>query len=351
MVEALVLMARRVVKKRLRAIAPTLRRRRPSRLRSIAYSIAGGMGDGIMALPALALIKKRLPAALIDVYVPAEQHAALSLLFQPLRVLPATIGSGRLLRYDALFTNTITAFRVGDELKARISARFCAGFRYPDEPPAARLYDFSLPLAQLVHDIDQNLALLEQALGVAIEDADRRYPPPPPALKPAADGLKIVLVHPGAGRKYSHKKWPFERYIEIIKRLLDKEVPVTVVLGPAEVHLYPFFSKLGGIRICSARGPDQLIAALRESRLFIGNDSGPAHCAAYLGIPTITLFGPTSASRSAPRGDGCVVIENVFPCAPCHFSRAPCRDNQCLKSISVEQLWKAVEQALDRFPA
>jgi ADP-heptose:LPS heptosyltransferase len=316
------------------------------RLRSIAYIVAGGMGDGIMTLPALTFLKKNASGAKIDVFAPPEHHEILSPLLRPFSLRPAMLNSDLFHRYDVVFTNTIAAFRVICEIRARAIGRFAAGFRYPDERPIDRLYDYSLPLTEREHDIDQNLALVAGALGVSIEELDRRYPPAPARTPPDHRTPVPVLVHPGAGRNYSHKKWPFDRYMEIVRRLVEQERMVTVLLGPDEVHLYAFFSKLAGIRICNSHGPDSLLQANKESRLFIGNDSGPAHCASLFGIPAITLFGPTSAARNAPRGSGSTAIESSLPCAPCHFTRPPCRDNQCLKSLSIDSVWARIDERL-----
>jgi ADP-heptose:LPS heptosyltransferase len=344
--KVLALFARRIIKGRIQSLARSLKRRRIIRLRSIAYIIAGGMGDGIMTLPALTFLKKNASGAAIDVFVPPEHHAVLSRLLRPFSLRPAALNDDLFRRYDVVFTNTIAAFRVSCEIRARVIGRFAAGFRYPDERPADRLYDFSLSLAAREHDIDQNLTLVAGALGVPIEELDRQYPPAPKRM-PLDHGAPVtVLVHPGAGSNYSHKKWPFDRYREIVRRLVEKECAVTVLLGPDEVHLYAFFSKMAGVRIRSSHGPDSLFKAISESRLFIGNDSGPGHCASLFGVPAITLFGPTSAARNAPRGNGCTAIESAMPCAPCHFTRSPCRDNQCLKSISVDTVWAHVEERL-----
>ena len=346
MKKLLVLFAQRLIKGRVRSFALLLNRRRIIRLRSIAYIITGGMGDGIMTLPALRFLKKIASGATIDVFVPTEHHAILLPLLRPFSLRPAALKDDLFHRYDVVFSNTIAAFRVTCEIRARIIGRFAAGFRYPDEHPIDRLYDFSLSLAAREHDIDQNLALVAGALGVPIEERDRQYPPAPPRVPLERGASFPVLVHPGAGRDYCHKKWPFDRYVEIVRRLAEKKYAVTVLLGPDDVHLYAFFQKMTGVRICNSHGPGPLLKALGESGLFIGNDSGPAHCASLLGIPAITLFGPTSAARSAPRGSGCTAIESTLPCAPCHFTRSPCRDNQCLKSISVDTVWARIEERL-----
>ncbi|MBN2037789.1 MAG: glycosyltransferase family 9 protein [Chitinispirillaceae bacterium] len=345
--------ARYGAKKALRIAARASRKRRCRAPRSIGYLVAGGMGDGIMTLPALAFLKKNVPGARIDVYVPQNLQQLLRRLMQPFTVLPFSAGAA-LLRaatgraYDLTCSNTIAAFRVAYEVHARLAGRYAAGFRYPEDKPRDRLYDYSLAIEENQHDSDQNLTLAAGALGLPFEEPDRYYPTLDFAGPAPATATQTVVIHPGAGREYRHKQWPSERYQEIIRRLLLKKHAVTVLLGPDDAHLFSLFSAMHGTHICHSIGPDPLFKTLSSCRLFIGNDSGPAHCAALFGIPTIVLFGPTSAARNAPRGSESLAIEGMLPCSPCHFRSAPCGDNQCLKSIQVDQVWNSIEEILKR---
>ena len=47
------------------------------------------------------------------------------------------------------------------------------------------------------------------------------------------------------------------------------------------------------------------------------NDSGPAHLAAALGIPSVTLYGATRPEHNGTVGPGQVHLAAVFPCSPC----------------------------------
>ena len=65
----------------------------------------------------------------------------------------------------------------------------------------------------------------------------------------------------------------------------------------------------GGTRFLVALTAVQLAQALQDSHLFVGNDSGPTHLAAMLGVPTVALFGPTDAGVWAPVGPHVRVLE------------------------------------------
>ncbi len=118
----------------------------------------------------------------------------------------------------------------------------------------------------------------------------------------AADGC--VLIHPGSGGRA--KCWPLEHFIELARRLsANGQVPPCFIVGPAELDTWTK-SELAALAaefavLCQPE-PTQLVELLAAARVLIGNDSGPAHLAALLGTPTVTLFGPTSARVWHPLG-------------------------------------------------
>jgi ADP-heptose:LPS heptosyltransferase len=70
---------------------------------------------------------------------------------------------------------------------------------------------------------------------------------------------------------------------------------------------------------------------LSKASAMITNDSGPMHIAAALGVPTIAMFGPTSARRTGPYGAGHHVLAGQVSCSPC-FSRV-CRHDPALECL------------------
>jgi ADP-heptose:LPS heptosyltransferase len=341
------------VKKTLRFMARSLKRRRfvaPARASPrIAYWIAGGMGDGIMALPALMFLKKHFPHAAIDVYVPVPVAAQLSSLLDPFPVYAYTVKNILAkttygLGYNYSFTNTIAAFRLSIEFITRGVSRYAAGFRYPDENPNNRLYDFTLAISETAHDIDQNLLLVAETIGVPIEESDRSYREK--ICQPKKYGPVNILIHPGTGQGYGYKGWRIEKYRELIVKLLGQKRKVTILLGPSDLQHYPFWAKIHGTILQHSHDVSSLINAVQEADLFIGNDSGPAHCASLFGTPTITLFGPTNPRRCAPFGTNSIVIANTTACAPCHFKKVTCTDYHCMSSITVEQVLDAVDKII-----
>lgn len=80
---------------------------------------------------------------------------------------------------------------------------------------------------------------------------------------------------------------------------------------------------------------------------FVGIDSGPRQLAAAMGIPVITLFGPTPPEFLPPKKDAISLTAKVS-CAPC-YAAGDCREGrQCLDFIGTDEIAKAVERALER---
>ncbi|HZL78609.1 MAG TPA: glycosyltransferase family 9 protein, partial [Candidatus Limnocylindrales bacterium] len=86
------------------------------------------------------------------------------------------------------------------------------------------------------------------------------------------------------------------------------------------------------------------LAALKRARVFISGDTGPLHFAAGLGVPTISLFGPTSPARWAPVGKRHQILTGGV--CGCDGNSAVCTATRpCLAEISPEQVFAALPKA------
>ncbi len=90
----------------------------------------------------------------------------------------------------------------------------------------------------------------------------------------------------------------------------------------------------------------QLIAELRGCDLLLTNDTGTMHLAAFLGVPTVALFGSTEPALTGPRGAHHRVIRHHVACSPCYLRECPL-DLRCMKAISVAEVVAAIRETLD----
>jgi hypothetical protein len=150
-----------------------------------------------------------------------------------------------------------------------------------------------------------------------------------------------VLMFPGAG--HPRKAWPRVKYLELAARLGLAGFTPLFVLGPAEVEQGFCVPEEACVR------PDSL-AALQELILraaaVVGGDTGPPHLAALLGVPTLSLFGPTDPVLWAP--EGARVLVSPEACAPCAALAADigCAHGRCLDELTVEAVWAALAALL-----
>ncbi|MCP5115032.1 MAG: glycosyltransferase family 9 protein [bacterium] len=105
----------------------------------------------------------------------------------------------------------------------------------------------------------------------------------------------FAVIHPFSGS--ARKNWPLDRFREL-GAALERQMPVRWCSGPGEE--LPEATRFDDLY--------DLACWLTGARLFVGNDSGPAHLAAAVGTPVIALFGPTDPEVWAPRGDHVHVV-------------------------------------------
>jgi lipopolysaccharide heptosyltransferase II len=204
-----------------------------------------------------------------------------------------------------------------------------------------------------LHRMDEYLKVVEDS-GVAVE--------PTYELEAAADELKSMgerlakygisvgdyLVVVNAGGNWDLKRWPPERFAQLIGRLI-KEFNVKVVIPGADkdIEMAQTIARLSGADpavLAGSTGLKELMALFKRADCVISNDSGPLHLAASLGTDVIALFGPTRPEITGPRGRGrAVILHKQIGCnkAPCyHLS---CSHNECMHQITVDDVCQALQ--------
>jgi hypothetical protein len=134
-----------------------------------------------------------------------------------------------------------------------------------------------------------------------------------------------VVLHPGSGG--AGKVWPLPRWAELADRLRLAGHDVRCVVGEVELERMDdaWRQRLHARPLATL---DDLCDELLAAKLLIGNDSGPAHLAAQLGIATLALFGPSDARHWSPRGPRACALAPPTP-----------RD---MAWLGVEDVWAAI---------
>ena len=169
------------------------------------------------------------------------------------------------------------------------------------------------------------------------------------------ESKKLVIVNPNASKLISIRKWPLENYAGLVRNLLqDKDVFVAVTGVESEKPDADYIcTRVQDDRVLNLAGKTtltELVDLFNLGRVLITNDSGPAHFASLTDIHIVVFFGPETPKLYKPLSEKCTVMYADFACSPCVSSfnqkSSPCKDNLCLKSIGIEQVYHAVQNIL-----
>jgi len=177
----------------------------------------------------------------------------------------------------------------------------------------------------------------------------------------------VFAVHPGA--QWETKRWPVEKFAEVLKRALHEWRGSAIVLGSRGEH--PQAERLRHLLTEGVTAPSratneadsavinlagqtslkQLAALLTAVDFAVSNDSGPMHLAAGLGIPTLGLFTCTSPGQSGPPGDRHVLVATSVSCAASYHKKCPNRGPAhlaCLQELDVERVWQGLRRLVEK---
>jgi len=168
-----------------------------------------------------------------------------------------------------------------------------------------------------------------------------------------ASGQPYAIVHPTAS--YKTKEWAAEGFARV-GEYLERQARVTPVYscGPGETAVLDAVEKSAGAPLRRLEGMSlaQFAAALAGARLFVGNDSGPAHMAAALARPLVVIFGSSSSPIWGPwprqgSNPAARVVQNPFDCNPCPGDRCyQFARPECILSVTFDQVKDAVEEVI-----
>ncbi len=326
----------------------------------------GGMGDMILLLPVLRHLQAVFPSMTFDIVCERRNRAVLALAGWARRALAYDAHPLRLLwtlrrrRYDLAidaeqyhYFSAVIAWWSGAPIRI--------GFKI--NPARNHLYTHLVNYSLDGPETEQFMRLLTPFVapaGPAVLEGTLSAPYD--ALAPAdekrlerlmlARGLPVA-VDPGSNAPF--KRWPVERFRELIERLLAAGFGVVLVGQPdrATKRVLETLPRSAGGALEMFDGCfslAQTAAILARARLFVGNDSGLAHLAAALGTPTVVIFGPTDERKWGLSDERHAVVRRAIGCAPCCIFgyRKFCRHSACIRDLPLEAVLAACERFLGR---
>lgn len=155
----------------------------------------------------------------------------------------------------------------------------------------------------------------------------------------------------GPGTKMPAKRWPVQRFEEVIAQLIEQEDIWPVVFGgpeEREVGLTLVSNWKRGYVAAGMLGIRPAMFALRRCKLFVGNDTGTMHMAAAVGVPCVAVFSSRDyPGKWEPYGAGHVVFRSQVDCEGCMLQECIHRRMECILSISIAQVKQACQEILN----
>jgi predicted lipopolysaccharide heptosyltransferase III len=159
----------------------------------------------------------------------------------------------------------------------------------------------------------------------------------------SSDANRLVMLQPGA--RYWFKAWPAERFAELAGRLAEQYGCRILIGGDTrERDLAEAIRANARTAVVSLAGRLTLLqyaAVLKRCALFVGNDNGPMHMAAALGVPVVVLFGPSNPAEWGPRGARTEVLYKGLDCRRCFHPTCTRGDQSCMRLITVDEVFAA----------
>lgn len=339
-----------------------------------------GIGNTLLALPFLKMLREKFPQAVIDIL---SLHNGILQLLQvqnELSLNSSFIFSKKMLRNLAIlfklrrrrYHYSVTLFPSNKWQFNLLAFLIGARFRISHEYNWGRVKSLSflqnvrIPAVEGRHDLEQNVNLFkvfsqtsEQVVPefeISLLEEDSIW------ADTFLEGKKLkgrflVGIHPGGGGSWNKswqglaKRWPAENFALLADRLIElKQAAILIFGGPQEKELQEKVRDLSLLKkeifLIQGLSLRQVASLIQKCQLFISNDTGLMHLSAGLNVPTLGIFGPTNYLRTAPLGFRSYYIRSRADCSPClkypfhsSESRIFCKKGfSCLRDIAVEEV-------------
>lgn len=343
-------------------------------MRKILVVQTWGIGDMVMTTPMLRALRSGLPSAHVTVVAGSPAAAAViqgSDLCHEVRIM--SFRNSSILEILSFFTKLrsecFDAALVASRLSPRIAflLRFLATIKVVAGDGAGKRgwgYTHWRPVKPSNHRIVENLEILRLAFpGAGMHE--------PPAVHFHLDecsesevertwilrglnGHRVLGMHPGCGLYEQDKKIPEEWCWKIIRKFLATfpKGKVLLFFGPEDSD-FASEPRDALSRVVKVQNmPLKFVASLMaKTNAFLCGDTGLGHVAAAVGVPVVTVAGPTKIEQTRPWGGGNLIVRTEYslPCMPCYdtplYARCPI-SQKCITTVSVEAAFAAIAQIM-----
>jgi heptosyltransferase-2 len=350
--------------------------------RSVLFIALSGIGDALMASPAIRLLRQRYPQAQIDLLCMFQGVEDLYVRNPDIR---------KVLKWDFLNASPVSSLRFVFGLRGRYDVSVSV---YPQNRWPYNLIGFLIGAPMrlghdydhvnlramnwlntrrvredaLTHNVEENVRLMElldvprptdiPPMHVSLREDDRKADDAWLEANGLGSRSLFVGIHAGSAtfKNQARRRWSVEKYGELCRRLMN-ERGATILLfgGKDELGLNQSVNEAMGGAGHIVQAPFMTTAALMSRcALFVCNDTGLMHLAAGLGLPIVTIFAFTNPHYVYPWKTRYEMVRHDLECSPCfYYSPRPAQckwkedQYRCVTRIEVEEVWKAVEKVLN----
>ena len=205
-------------------------------------------------------------------------------------------------------------------------------------------------IGNVIHVVDIYLTLVQSALST--QKQVKQFPLPSIPSPKVDDFFQnnseltdkpIIGINSGAG--FESKLWDLERFAKLADRIaVEMNCSILLTWGPGEEHKTKKIaaSMKQKCWIAPPTNIKESISLYKYLTLLVSCDSGPLHLCAALGIPTVSLFGPTDPLRNGAYGLHHGTVYKLLSCSFCWKRKCPLGTIECMKQMTVDEVVEAV---------
>lgn len=234
------------------------------------------------------------------------------------------------------------------------------GYQYKNE---SAVLTHSVNISDLTHRVDNFKSILKKTCPIVI---DEKY------VKPIineiqaghvlfkefqTDKRSVGLVIGGGvnpGQTNTNKQWPIEYFIELSKLLLEDSCKIYLLGGKSDQHLATVLiqeiNNVDLVNLVGATSIDTCCDIINKLDGIVSNDTALMHISAAVGIPVVSLFGPTYAGNLQPLNSSSISIQSKYYCSPCYDigSYRTCMSKDCMYSIHPTNVYAEISKIIHK---
>jgi heptosyltransferase-1 len=218
------------------------------------------------------------------------------------------------------------------------------------EPLASLAYQQRYAIAKNQHAVTRLRQLFAGILNYSFSSSSPVYgiashfPPPhkPPKALP-----RLIFLH---GTSWPSKLWPERYWIALAQRATTAGFTIRLLWGnePEKQRAQRIAATNSQVEIIPLSNLQHIAQEMVQAQAVVGVDTGLAHLAAALAVPSITIYGATQPLKTGTYGAHAKHLTALTSCAPCFKRR--CRSLSpfaCYQTITVERVWEALGELIN----